>query len=177
MTRRAGACEHSGPSMQPTPLGPDALRRVAPFGSLPDAAFAAFLVCARARSFRRGAVVLREGQPGSFLVLVTEGDFVVTARGPGGEALEVGRIGPGETAGEMAFLDPGRRTATVTAASDGAGYEIDYDAMDVLRRNAPAAACAVISAALRSVARRLRRLDDRIEGELAALGPVVKDPR
>jgi CRP-like cAMP-binding protein len=152
--------------MQLKRSGVDALRRAAAFRSLSDADCAAVLVCSRGRWFAKGEVVYQEGDPGSYLVLVSEGLLVATSRVAGGGVRELGRVGVGEAAGALGFLDSRRREATVTAAEETAGYEIDYDSVEVLLRNAPSAACAVLSLALGSVAKRLRRLGDRIGEEL-----------
>jgi CRP-like cAMP-binding protein len=147
--------------MKPARSGVETLRRAPPFRSLSDRDCEALVLCSRPREYRRGEVVFGEGEPGSFLVVVTEGTLVATTREPGGVIRELGRVGPGELAGEMAFLDPAPRSATVTAAGPAAGYAIDHDAMDVLRHNAPDVARALTSAALLGVTGRLRRLEER----------------
>ena len=57
-----------------------------------------------------GFVLTREGSFGNDCYVVASGQAKVTI----GDA-PVGLVGPGECVGEMAFLDPGPRTATVTA--------------------------------------------------------------
>ncbi|MEO8291498.1 MAG: cyclic nucleotide-binding domain-containing protein [Actinomycetota bacterium] len=62
---------------------------------------------------RAGTVIAREGEPGIGLFVVTEGTASVTIGG-----LKKGTIRPGEFFGEIALLDGGPRTATVTADTD-----------------------------------------------------------
>ena len=125
----------------------------------------ALRVCFRGRQYRAGQTVFREGEPGGFLLLVGEGELAVTTRGAGGASNAVGRVVAGELCGEMALIDPAPRSATVTARTDTVAWELGHDAMEVLRRNAPGAARAVVRAALRAVAGRLRRLGERVDRE------------
>jgi CRP/FNR family transcriptional regulator, cyclic AMP receptor protein len=62
---------------------------------------------------RAGAVIAREGQRGIGLFLILEGECSVSIGGK-----ERGRLGPGQFFGEIALLDGGPRTASVTAATD-----------------------------------------------------------
>jgi CRP-like cAMP-binding protein len=58
-------------------------------------------------------VIAREGQRGVGLFLIMDGECAVTV---GGKAKAV--LGPGDFFGEIALLDGGPRTASVTAMSD-----------------------------------------------------------
>lgn len=55
--------------------------------------------------------LIREGVPGSALILVLEGELAVTVQGAG----EVARLGVGEVAGEMSFVDSAPPSGTVAA--------------------------------------------------------------
>lgn len=57
-----------------------------------------------------GKALTREGEGGSEFAIILEGTAVATRNGR-----EIGRLGPGDYYGEIALLDPGVRTATVTA--------------------------------------------------------------
>ena len=63
--------------------------------------------------FRAGEVLMTEGQTGHEFYVVIDGEVGITR---GGET--VAKLGPGSYAGEQALLDPGPRTATVTALRD-----------------------------------------------------------
>ena len=60
-----------------------------------------------------GTVIAREGEPGIGLFIITEGAATVSIGGQ-----KKGSIEPGEFFGEIALLDGGPRTATVTADTD-----------------------------------------------------------
>jgi CRP-like cAMP-binding protein len=63
-------------------------------------------------SHREGTVIAREGERGIGLFLILDGECTVTI---GGKAKA--KLGPGDFFGEVALLDGGPRTATVTALS------------------------------------------------------------
>ena len=63
--------------------------------------------------YSAGDVVATEGEPGAGLFVIDEGEADVTI---GGKKLN--HLGPGDFFGEMALLDGGPRTATVTATTD-----------------------------------------------------------
>jgi CRP-like cAMP-binding protein len=63
--------------------------------------------------FPAGEVLMTEGEPGHEFYVIIDGEVGVTK---GGET--VAKLGPGAYVGEQALLDPGPRTATVTALRD-----------------------------------------------------------
>jgi CRP/FNR family transcriptional regulator, cyclic AMP receptor protein len=60
-----------------------------------------------------GVVIAREGEPGVGLFVIVEGTAEVSIGGK-----KKASLGPGDFFGEIALLDGGPRTATVTATSD-----------------------------------------------------------
>ena len=62
---------------------------------------------------RAGTVIAREGEPGVGLFVIVDGEAEVTIGGK-----KKATLGPGEFFGEIALLDGGPRTATVTAITD-----------------------------------------------------------
>ena len=60
--------------------------------------------------FRAGETLMTEGEPGHEFYVIVDGEVGVTA---GGNTLA--KLGAGKYVGEQALLDPGPRTATVTA--------------------------------------------------------------
>ncbi|MEZ4296357.1 MAG: cyclic nucleotide-binding domain-containing protein [Polyangiaceae bacterium] len=146
---------------------PDILRRTAIFRSLDEADFTALLVCLRVRTASAGEVLFREGEPADSMMIVGEGTLTAVVRRKDGGEEEINRMGPGELIGEMAFLDPAPRSATVRAVTPASFYELDDDGLATLRRRAPTAAAALVWATLRDVTRRLRRMDRLIQHELS----------
>ena len=165
----------SPPSSEGPRALPEVLENVDVFGALAPDERAALAVCLVPRRFSEGEVVFREGEPGATLLVIVEGAFVAATRKPDGRDKVLREMGPFELVGEMAFLDPCPRSATVRAKSAGVAYELNHDSMDVLRKRAPAAADALVTAAIRDVTRRLRSLDEAIGQELERLGAKTHD--
>ena len=65
------------------------------------------------RTFAEGEVAVEEGRGGAGFWLIQEGSASVSI---GGEIIRT--LGPGDYFGEIALLDDGPRTATVTAGTD-----------------------------------------------------------
>ena len=67
----------------------------------------------RERTFAEGEAVTTEGQSGVGFFVIEDGNAKVTVRGK-----EVGALHPGDHFGEIALIDEGLRSATVTASTD-----------------------------------------------------------
>ena len=156
---------------------PEILRKTVIFRSLDDSDFQTLLMCLRGRTCQAGQLLFSEGDPGQSMMIVAEGTFVALVRRKDGTEQEINRMGTCETIGEMAFLDPAPRSATVRAVTDTTYYELDEDGLAILRRRAPTAAAALVWATLRDVTRRLRRLDRLIQHQLGAPAPSIRPKR
>jgi len=65
------------------------------------------------RTFHAGSTVAGEGKTGAGFFVIESGEATVSVRGD-----ERGKLGPGDHFGEIALIDDGARSATVTADSD-----------------------------------------------------------
>jgi CRP/FNR family cyclic AMP-dependent transcriptional regulator len=65
------------------------------------------------RKFDAGSTVASEGKGGAGFFVIDSGEATVTVHGD-----ERGKLGPGDYFGEIALIDDGARSATVTADSD-----------------------------------------------------------
>jgi CRP/FNR family cyclic AMP-dependent transcriptional regulator len=95
-----------------------------------------------------GSVVATEGEPGAGLFIIDAGEARVTI---GGKTINT--LGPGDFFGEMALLDGGPRTATVTAKTDLSLYVLTEWVYRGLLTEHPSIAIRTLEA----VAARLRR--------------------
>ncbi len=102
-----------------------------------------------------GSVLIAEGQPAHELVIILEGDAIVTRKG-----LEVSRIGAGDFVGEVALLDNGPRTATVIATSPLRVEVIEARDFEQLMQEVPTVTRKVAI----GLARRLRASDEMLTG-------------
>ena len=98
------------------------VRSVEVFSQLPLTAIERLASGMTSLAAEAGTVVMREGEPGETFVVVAAGELEVTVAGQ-----PMGRLGPGTGFGEIALLRRSARTATVTALTDVAGFEVDSE--------------------------------------------------
>jgi CRP/FNR family cyclic AMP-dependent transcriptional regulator len=89
------------------------LSQVTLFSACTDKELARLARHAELVDFRAGDVLMTEGETGHEFFVVVEGEVGVTRQGQ-----TLAKLGPGAFVGEQALLDPGPRTATVTALTD-----------------------------------------------------------
>jgi len=97
----------------------EVLRSVPLFSLLSERELNAVLGSAHAVDFEPGARIIELGETGKGFYVITDGAATVTVGGPDLEAL-----GPGSYFGEMAVIDGGPRTATITAQTAVSTLEI-----------------------------------------------------
>jgi len=91
------------------------------FGLLTDADAEWLARTGEKRSLKAGDLVIAEGVPTDSVVLVLEGNLVVSAKGFG----EVARLGVGEVIGEVSLVDSAPPSATVVAAEECRALFVD----------------------------------------------------
>ena len=144
-----------------------AIRAVKVFESLSDVDCAELVRFMRIRQYEAGATIFECGKPGDTMLVVAEGALSVVMPGPRRRNIEVARVGVGEVVGETSCIEPAPRSATILAATRTTAYEFGRKELTRMRRLAPGVAAALVGAVIRSVTLRLRRVDERIERELA----------
>jgi CRP/FNR family transcriptional regulator, cyclic AMP receptor protein len=73
------------------------------------------------RKYAAGSTIAGEGQGGAGFFVIAEGTAHVTVHGD-----DRGTLGPGDYFGEIALIDEGARTATVTAETDMTCYAMTF---------------------------------------------------
>ena len=86
--------------------------------------------------FRRGSVLMRQGDPGTSMFTIVSGKVVVSVHEPDGEHT-VAELGPDEHVGEMSLLTGEPRTATVTARGKVIALETPKEALQPILAKAP----------------------------------------
>ena len=130
----------------------DLLSGVPTFAHLPAAALEQVAVMAKDVTHSTGHVVVREGSGAHALHVIVSGEAEVSVDGA-----QIAVLGPGDHFGEIALLDGGTRTATVTAASELRVLAIDAVSFLRLVRSDP-----ILTASLPpTIAGRLRELDEK----------------
>ena len=108
-----------------------ALKRVPLFADLTDGEIGEIGRLFKARRFPAGETVIQEGSGGAAFFVIDSGEATVTV---GGE--ERATLTAGDHFGEIALIDEGTRTATITAASDLICYGLTFwDFRPLVERN------------------------------------------
>lgn len=136
----------------------DALRRTDVFGALDDSALEMLARRMRRRRYDAGAVVFAKGDPGTGLLVLTEGEIKISVETATGEEIILNLLRPGEAFGELALLDGLPRSATAVALSDSQVLTLQReDFVDVLQSN-PQIALAMLG----GLATIIRRMNDKL---------------
>ena len=97
-----------------------ALRAIPLFGGMSDRSVEIIAEIVREASFPAGASLVKEGEPGESFMIIREGAATVDQ---GGRRLR--ELGAGDFLGEIALIDGGPRTASVTASDPVTALVID----------------------------------------------------
>ena len=129
------AVTRAGPGVdeqQPTAGAPlESLRRVPLFADLDAPEHAEIARLFKVRRFAAGENVIQEGSGGSAFYVIDSGEARVLVGGQ-----ERAHLGPGDHFGEIALIDEGTRTATITAISDLVCYGLTFwDFRPLVERN------------------------------------------
>ena len=125
----------------------DVLRKVPLFADLDDEDLARLANQMKERRFSEGSPMTSEGTGGAGFFVITEGSATVSV---GGEARAT--LGPGDYFGEIALIDEGTRSATITAATDVTAYGMTSWEFKPFVEDHPQVAWAL----LKTLAQRLR---------------------
>ena len=145
-------------------IGTDLFLKVPLFEGISAAERTALSKAAQLRTYRRGEVIVRQGQTGESFFVIVRGRVAVTVLSPEWREVVLNTLGEGDHFGEMALLDEEPRSASVVAQERSELAILSRDVFfDLLRTN-----FVLTKGLLRSFSRRLRRANSTIEG-LAAL--------
>lgn len=136
--------------------------------ALAPEARAELLGIAQPVSFMRGAVLLKQGAATRGAFFIQSGSVDVTARLPGGDTLNLARIPAGGVLGEMALLEHGLCSATVTAGTPVDGLFIGREDFRVLVARRSPASLAVQQAITRNLCAKLSVLNAQVLANSAA---------
>lgn len=120
------------------------------------------LSVAREVSYVKGTRLVRHGDPARGAWLLREGRAEAVVMLPGGEALTVAQLGAGSVFGEMALVDHGVCTATVSASDNVDGWFVQRDDFRALVAQRRPAALRIQHAITLVLSDKLRRLNARV---------------
>lgn len=133
------------------------------FAGLDGATTATFLQRCVPVDYRAGGgKVFEEGAAGDYLYLIESGRLRVFKSLPDGTEETLGRVGPGDYFGEMAFFGHHGRSASAEPETDCRLWRMDFPTFEALLR----ADLGVTRNLLENANDRLRRTDDRYISEL-----------
>ena len=113
------------------------LRRTPLFAGLADEDLQLLAADAGRVRYRRGQIVFAEGDSGDFLLLVVTGRLKVITRTGEGDEFLLAVLHAGDTLGEVALVDGGRRSATVEALEDVDALRLDRQQVQELMAARP----------------------------------------
>lgn len=119
----------------------EVLRAVPLFAGMTDRSLESIAELAREISYAPGDVIVREGEPGEFFVVIVAGSATVDQ---GGRPFKT--LGAGDFLGEIALIDGGLRTATVTATEPIAALVVDRPGFQRIMDEHPVARHDLVSA-------------------------------
>ena len=99
----------------------ESLRGVPLFNELDDGELAQVALLFKERHFSAGETVVKEGADGAAFFLIESGEARCSVRG-----VERKALGPGDHFGEVALIDEGVRSASITATSDLVCYGLTF---------------------------------------------------
>jgi phosphoenolpyruvate synthase/pyruvate phosphate dikinase len=117
-----GKARSDAPPPGPPPRDPvAALQRVQLFADMNRRQAEQIARLLKERPFAKGETVIMEGSGGAAFFLIDSGEATVTNKG-----VHLATLGPGDYFGEIALIDGGPRSATVTAATDLVCYGLTF---------------------------------------------------
>ena len=119
----------------------EVLRTVPLFMGMTDRSLESIAALAREGNYDPTSVIVREGEPGDSFVVILRGGATVEQDGR-----TLNTLGPGDFLGEIALIDGGPRTATVTATEPIAALVIDRDGFQRLMDEHPVVRHDLVSA-------------------------------
>jgi hypothetical protein len=140
------------------PLGPPprdpvaAVQRVKLFADLDRSQAEQIARLLKLRPFSKGETVIMEGSGGAAFFLIDSGEATVSSKG-----VQLATLGPGDYFGEIALIDGGPRSATVTAATDLVCYGLTFwEFRPLVERNST-----IAWKLLQALAKRLRAAEPK----------------
>lgn len=132
------------------------LQKVPLFSDLDNRELSALANTFKERNFTAGDTITTEGRAGIGFFVIEDGEATVSVRGEE----RAGGLSAGDYFGEVALIDEGSRSATVTAKSDLRAYGLTpWEFRPLVESNA-----AIAWKLLQAMAKKLRSAEERAAG-------------
>ncbi|MBV0911372.1 glutaminase A [Anianabacter salinae] len=139
-----------------------ALKRIDLFHGLDEGCIKALEGAVSSFQFSAGQQVIREGDDANAFFVVASGAASISVTLPGGQRKRVASVGPGQSFGEMALIDGGKRTADVHADSAMICYAFSVDRIREIAKARPEVLTTILQNLVISLTTRLRMANDEI---------------
>ena len=131
--------------------------------SFTDSELEVLLRSAKRKDLKRGEDVIRQGDQGNHAVVLLAGHLKISIVSANGREIILAYSDPGDVVGEIALIDKGPRTATVTAIEPAIVLLIPAQAFEAAALASPGAMLRM----LQLMAGRIRALNLMVEGDRA----------
>ncbi len=112
--------------------------------------------------FEAGQTILRAGEEARLIFIVARGSVSIHLGDSSVESRRIAAVGPGQSFGEMALLDGGRRSANAVADTPVLAYGFAVEEVRRLAKDRPQILEAMLANIVRSLSGRLRAANDQI---------------
>ena len=123
------------------------------FAGLPKRQLHAIALACRSRRWPTECCVVPENTKAQVCYVIVQGTVDVSTNGR-----TIAQLGPGEFFGEIALLDPGPRTASVTTTTEMVAVELSRQSFLAVARDNPT----ILLAMLEALAKRLRETTEKL---------------
>lgn len=138
------------------------------FASCSEDELAAVILHGTLQTFPKGKDIVTQGDEGASLIILLTGTARISMLSSNGREIVLDYAEPGSVIGEIALLDGGERTASVTALEPVSGLRLSRHSFETIIAQHTGMALRI----LRELARRLRQANSTIESDRAyASGP------
>ena len=117
----------------------------------------------RREALENGDLLFKEGDVGDKLFVITKGEVSIKLKLPGTARLQrLATFGPGMVFGEMALIEGKPRSAEAHVMQDAIVYSLSAANFEMLRKQHPAIAFAIMGSLTRQLAARLRTTSEQL---------------
>ena len=109
-----------------------------------------------------GAEIIREGDPGDYLLLLIEGDVDVFKNDREGMRKRIAVVGPGKTLGEMSMIDGAPRFSTCVAATQATFGMLTREDLTRIIADQPMLGAKILMQLVVMLSQRLRQTSDKL---------------
>ncbi len=138
------------------------LEQTTVFAGLDDAAVGLLAARVKELELPPGSLVIREGDPGNQFYVIAAGAMRICKNFGRTDEVELARLGPGQSFGEMSIVEPLPRSATAQVTSEAVLLRLSSMDFHELYKVMPAQYGVLLLNIARELSRRLRRLEDRV---------------